>query len=63
MKLKDLIRKTSSDLPMVVQSLTSGERAEGTSVTLGFDAEFEELRERQVESFNIFKNKVVVFVN
>lgn len=62
MKFKDLIRKTFSDLPMVVQTLTSGERAESTSTSLAFDTEFEELRERKVESFMIFKDKVVVFV-
>ena len=62
MKFKDLIRKTFSVLPMVVQSLSSGERAEGTSISLDFDTEFDELREREVESFMIFKNKVVVFV-
>ena len=41
MKFKDLIRKTFSDLPMVVQTLTSGERTEATSTSLGFDTKFE----------------------
>ena len=62
MKFKDLIRKTFSDLPMVVNTLTSGERTEATSTSLGVDTKFEELRETEVESFMIFKDRVVVFV-